>query len=154
MKTAAHWIVTADAHRAHFFECGRTEAGSWALRREQSIERSPDEHEHHRPALLGRGPAPSAVQHFASFGHGVEEEHRRFAREIIASLRRLKPSPAAGVALLAAPAMLGALRAEVGDDARTMPMHAADLTKLAPAELLKHPAVQACLESMAQQAQR
>jgi hypothetical protein len=81
----------------------------------------------------------------------VEEEHRRFARDVTAWLAQdLKEVNANHITVFAPPQFLGLLRNELG---RTPPSPAAhvdlregELTHLRPSELAGHPAVLAVMK--------
>lgn len=149
MSSKSHWIVTADTRRASLFEFTKTPGGAWHAEERRAIQSThEDEHEHHRPSLLGKGPVASEAQHFASWGHEAEEEQRRFARETAEWLAATVPQvEAEHVHLFAAPRTLGLLREEIHrltDHAHLTPrltLHEAELTSLPMAELTRHPAV-------------
>lgn len=143
MKDHAHWIVTADARQATLYACQMAPDGHWHLAQQKTLENQWENyHEHHRPSALGRGPSTNAAQHFASSGHESEEEHRRFARQVGSWLTRaVDELGAEHVSIFAATRFLGLLREELGALSLHMDLHAVELTRLAPTELLSHPAV-------------
>lgn len=154
MSPKPHWIVTADARHARMFELTKAPgAGGWHAQERRAIHSShEDEHEHHRPSALGRGPVASEAQHFASWGHEAEEQRKRFAREtaewLSATLRHLR---AEHVHVFAASQALGLLREEIrrlDDRAHLEPrltLHESELTRLEASELATHPAIVASL---------
>lgn len=106
-----------------------------------------DDHEHHRPSVLGRGPQECAKQRYASFGHEREEEKRRFARDVRAWLSRLESElDARPAAIFAAPRFLGLLREELTGEAGEH-LREGELTSLRPSELAVHPAVVGVLDA-------
>ncbi len=124
-----------------------------------------DEHQHCRPAMLGRasaglapGPGPGAGPRpsYASRGHEKEEERKRFARDIRGWLdTEGRRRGLAVVTVFAAPRVFGDLRtlvdsatiaagdASAGDPGRgpAIDLHELELTRLRPDELARHPAV-------------
>lgn len=146
-----HWIVTADARRASLYICRRVPQGRVHVDLLRTIENAhEDEHEHHRPCVLGRGPAASAAQHCAAPGHGAEEESRRFAREFGAWLGKIAGELNIGaVSVFAPPKFLGVLREEgtvlALNGGTRVNLRDGELTHLKAHELAVHPAVEAAV---------
>jgi protein required for attachment to host cells len=138
-----HWFATADDKLARLFSCNSVHAGRRHVDEHDSLE-NPwlGQHERGRPSALGRGPTRNAAQHFASVGHGSEEERRRFAHDVASWLRQVAADRKLGrICIFAAPRMLGELRNEIGPDGGIFSLHEAELTHLAPEELAEHPGV-------------
>jgi protein required for attachment to host cells len=151
MSAAEYLIATADGRTANLFACTVAPGGRWHCEPRGSIESEWEGyHEHHRPSLLGRGPSPSAAQHFAGTGHDEEEAERRFARDVRAWLGR---EAGAHVTVFAAPRMLGLLRRDLGDAGGRVDLVEGELTRLRAGELVEQPAVRRALEQ-ARTAQR
>jgi protein required for attachment to host cells len=128
-----------------------------------------DEHQHGRPAMLGRtpaglgpGPGPGSGPRpsFASRGHEREEERRRFARDIHQWLdAEGRRRGLARITVFAAPRVFGDLRSLVdpatiaaGDAAAGDPgrgpafrLRELELTRLHDDELARHPEIRAML---------
>jgi protein required for attachment to host cells len=150
MTTPEYWIATADGRKAHLFACRLVAGGRWHCDPRGSIESKWEGyHEHHRPSLLGRGPSPSAAQHFAGTGHELEEEERRFAHDIREWLGR---EARVHVTLFAPPRILGMLRRDLGDLEARVDLHEGELTRLRPNELAEHATVVSVLEQARKQA--
>lgn len=151
MDQRQHWIVTADNRRAALFACRRLPGGGMHVEQLRTIENEHEgEHERHRPALLGgaerrggRGHSSArAAPQSISLGHEVEEEQRRFAREVRDWLANASRELSLGrVNVFAAPRFLGLLRDQMGDRNNTAVLHEGELTHLRPHELATHPAV-------------
>lgn len=141
------WIVTTDLRRAALFSCSRISGNRLHVDERKVLEN--DRHlepEHHRPSTLGgqgRGPEQSAAPHFAGEGHRVEEEHRRFAREVRRWLGEVsKEFSAAHLELFAPARFLGVLREEIAREPGTsVSLHDCELATLRPSQLADHPAV-------------
>lgn len=159
MNVNRHWIVTADNRRASLFSCRKTPGGELNVEHVRTLENAHEnEHEHHRPSSLGgaerRGTKTravgSAAPHSASPGHAVDEEQRRFAHEVAGWLDRAsKELSVEGVAVFAAPHLLGLLRSQKGKIGATTELLEGELTHLRPHELAEHPAVRAAVEAPA-----
>jgi protein required for attachment to host cells len=151
MTPHRHWIMTSDERCAILFLCQRVPPGHWHIEQRKSLEnRWEHYHEAHRPSALGRGPSANAAQHFASLGHEVEEEHRRFAREVSDWLTHaITEFGVEHISIFAASRFLGLLRQELGDLGTQADLLEGELTRLRPSELSIHPAVVNALESHA-----
>jgi len=151
MTQKAHWIVTADERHTHLYSCQKVAGARWHIDQRKTLEnRWENYHEHHRPYSLGRGPSANAAQHFASLGHEVEEEHRRFAREVSDWLTHaIKEFGVEHISIFAASRFLGLLRQELGDLSKQADLHEGELTQLRSHELSTHPAIVNALESQA-----
>ena len=155
MSPPSHWIVTADHRRAAIYELTKTSVGTWHADERRAIESThEDEHEHHRPSLLARGPRPNESGRAASWGHEIEEEQRRFARETASWLSGAIAQLSVGhVHVFAAPGSLGLLREEIArltDHAHLAPhltLHEGELAGLDVGELAKHPAIREALRA-------
>jgi hypothetical protein len=166
---ASHWIVTADSRRARLFSCTRSSLPESPIRLHieevRTLENDQrDEHEHHRPALLGgaersgsiRRSGARAAPHAATVGHDAEEQHRRFAQKIAHWIGTAQELLAPGqqnareVTVFAPARMCGLLRDQFMAVHTPLPhqtklphirVHAAELAGLGPPELAVHPAV-------------
>ncbi|MDX2116336.1 MAG: host attachment protein [Planctomycetota bacterium] len=141
----AYWFVTADERVARLFSCTRTPAGTPHVYEIASIQNGHEmEHERGRPDMLSGGArAPGAggspFPHLAAWKDTEAEENRRFAREVSRwltseSAERKFDRPR----IFAASRFLGLLRKEMPDGAD---LYEAELTRLQPGALAKHPAV-------------
>jgi hypothetical protein len=141
--------VTADERHAALYSCKKTAGAVWHLDPLKTLEnRWENYHERHRPSALGRGPTANAAQHFASLGHEVEEEHRRFARDVRDWLRlAIRALHVGRVSVFAAPHFLGLLREQLADMSGQADFHEAELTRLGAAELAGHQAIMNALDS-------
>jgi len=148
MATRDHWIVTADERQAHLYSCRKVAGRQWHLDRKRSLEsRWEHYHEEHRPSALGRGPTANAAQHFASIGHEPEEEHLRFARDVVEWLpRAMEEFGIDHIRLFAASRFLGLLRKELGALGAQVELHESELTRLQAHELATHAAIIQALE--------
>lgn len=156
MKPESQWIVTADARAAHLYSCMRTPRGELRLDLVRSLENGHEgEHERHRPNLIGGGErrgalgrsSGNAAPHSVSPGHEVEEEHRRFVREVKGWLNHAERElNARHVTVFAAPRVLGMLREQIGTMNSNAHLREGELTQLSPQELSVHPAVKKALD--------
>ncbi len=147
------WFVTADNRAAKLFRCRRTPGGQLNILQDDILENThEDEHEHHRPSLLGgserRGSvgssAAAAAPHTVSRGHDAEEETERFAREIKTWIgHACRDKSLDSLVVFAAPRLLGHLRGQL--DAHTQ-LHEGELATLSTQQLAAHPAVRSALE--------
>jgi protein required for attachment to host cells len=152
-----HWIVTVDGRRASLFACKGTPGGTLHISPVRSLENPHEnEHEHHRPGMLGGGErrgalgrgGGSAAPHSISPGHGAEEETSRFAKEVGDWLSLATEKFETGrLSIFAPPRFLNLLREE-GRNAGVAKgwkgnstFHVGELTHLRPNELAVHPAV-------------
>ncbi len=155
-----YWIVTADARQAHLFSCKHTPGGDLHLDLVRSLQNGHEnEHEHRRPSLLGGGErrggvghaSAGAAPHSVSVGHEVEEEHRRFVREVKGWLHHAERELGVEqVTVFGASKMLGMLREMVGDLSAGVQLREGELTRLTAQELSKHPAVRKVAEASMQ----
>jgi protein required for attachment to host cells len=157
MSTRQHWLLTADDHGAALFSCRTTPRDTPHIDPVRSLTNTHNgEHERRRPSLLGgaerRGAtgrsSASAAPHSVSFGHGAEEERRRFARDLGTWLAQAAREIGADRLIVFAPArLLGLLREEIEPagnvlgPGRHVAYHPVELSRLHPGELAVHPAV-------------
>ncbi len=155
MRDYRIWLVTADNRRATLFACRRLPSGDMHLEQVRAIENQHEgEHERHRPTLLGgaerRGTASRSgarpAPHSTSVGHQVDEEQRRFAREvrdwIETASRDLGWSLADDrISVLAAPRLFGLLRGLIEEVDEMVSLCEGEFAQLAPHELAEHPSV-------------
>ncbi len=156
MNPLSQWIVTTDARAAHLYSCKRTPSGELHLDLVRSLENGHEgEHERHRPSFLGggerRGSAGHSSGHAAprtvSVGHEVDEEQRRFVREVSGWLHHAERElNVKNVTVFAAPKALGLLREHMGGLSSNAQLREGELTQLTPPELSRHPAVRKALE--------
>jgi protein required for attachment to host cells len=145
------WIAMVDERRARLFRCARTRRGTWRVEEREALRSVWEEdHERHRPAILGRGPA-TMPPHEAGWGHEAEEQSRRFAHEVGRWLRaRVERVGADPLTVFAAPRFLGLLREQLPDEwRRGVRFIETELTRLRPHELAEHPVVVSALQRAA-----
>jgi hypothetical protein len=101
-----------------------------------------EDHERGRPSMLQRGPG-TAPPHEAGFGHEEEEEHRRFAHDVVKWLeKQTRRTGSEPLVVFAASRFLGLLRASLPESlARRVVTLDKELSGLTPAALAEHPAV-------------
>lgn len=170
--TPAGWFAVVDAREARLLRLEMAFGDRPHVAEEGRLQsRWEDEHEHGRPAMLGRasaglapGPGPGAGPRpsHASRGHEREEERLRFARDIRGWLdTEGRRRGLANLIVFAAPRVFGDLRslleattvaagdATVGDPGRgpAIALHEAELTHLAADELARHPAIRRAIPS-------
>jgi len=160
MQQHLRWIVTVDGRKATLFSCKMTPGGTLHLDRVRSLDNPHEgEHERHRPSLLGGaerrggrgGSSATAAPHTASFGHELEEEQRRFAREVTGWLSAAgRERGKERISVFAAPRVLGLLREQTDDLGPNVDLREGDLTHLAEHELAEHQAVRNAVTGPAQ----
>jgi protein required for attachment to host cells len=147
MKSETRWVLTADERYAHLYTARPAADGKrWQLERHDSLEsRWEDYHEHRRPTMMDGPPTSASTQHSTQSYSEMEqqEESRRFARDIHRWLgEALKKEHDDGeIIVFAASRFLSPLRNELSSLGDRATLHQAELTRLRPAELAKHPAV-------------
>jgi protein required for attachment to host cells len=147
------WIVTADSRQAALFSCRRTPGGELHIDRERLLEAvEPGQREHHRPDHLSGGERRASVSHSSahaaaqgvSIGHEVEEDQKRFARQVRDWLGRARRDLGADrIVVFAAPRFLGLLREQIGPP---VDLREGSLTSMSTAQLAEHPAVRGALQ--------
>lgn len=167
---SAEWFAVVDERHARLLRMDVVFGDRPHVAEEARLEsRWEDEHQHGRPAMLGRasaglapGPGPGAGPRpsFASRGHEQQEERRRFARDIRGWLdAEGRRRGLAELTVFAAPRVFGDLRdlvdpaaiaagdAAAGDPGRgpAIRLQELELTRLHADELARHPAVQAAM---------
>ncbi|MFG0326642.1 MAG: host attachment protein [Phycisphaerales bacterium JB037] len=140
---ATRWFVTVNDKEARLYSCHPVSRGRLHVDEEGRLGNGwRDQHERGRPSALGRGPTANAAQHFASVGHGEEEERRRFARDVSSWLREASDDRSFGrVCVFASPKMLGELRHALDDASDWITLEQTELAHLSEADLAEHPAV-------------
>ncbi|TVQ34504.1 MAG: hypothetical protein EA376_00090 [Phycisphaeraceae bacterium] len=143
MRKTTHWFVTADDRCAKLYSLRDVRGGRRRVSEHESVRSDwEDYHERGRPNPLGRGPSANAAQGFAARGHQDQEERNRFARDVKAWIEsRMKEREINRISVFAAPRMLGALRAEFGDDPPGVSLHEGEFTPLHAHQLAEHPAI-------------
>ena len=155
MDSQPRWIVTADARRATLFACRNVAGAGVQVEQVRSLKNPhEDEHEHQRPALLGgaersgspRSASSHAAPHSVAPGHEVEEERRRFARDVRDWLSdNVDSMGIRHVMLFAPPRFLGLLRLHISDRDDRTDLVEGDIAQLSAEQLAVHPAVLAML---------
>jgi hypothetical protein len=158
MNAHQQWIVTTDSRHAKIYSWQRTPGGEVHIEELRAIRNEHEaEHERGRPSELGishTGAPGRGVPQGGAQGHTSEEEHRKFARELIGRggwlCRTIEELQAERVHLFAATRFLGLLREVMATQPgrgcgraieEHVEFHDADLTHLKPHELAVHPAV-------------
>lgn len=142
------WIATVDSRRARMFRCRPTEQHGWRLEEAEVALRNPweDAHERGRPSYLPKAPQ-AGPQTSAGEDRQEEEAQRRFARNVASwidgSLRKVENPP---LVCFCPAKILGEIRDSLPQQSRSQVRFCQlELSKLHPAQLAEHPAVNSAL---------
>ena len=134
------WVCAVDAGRGRLLRCEVVPPGRCHVDEQETIDWNWEAHQHGRPSPR----AGKNSNSYASEGHEVEEDLKRFARQAAAWLeQKLDQHQMKELVLFAPPRFLGALRrvcpARLDGCLRE---HEADLTNHSAGTLSRHPAIQ------------
>ena len=141
------WIALTDARRARLIRLHLRDDGNWAGEEVGEIINSfEQDHERHRPDMLGRSPAGGFST--ANTGREVDEQHRRFAAQIAEwLLNEHRKGQFARLELFASPRFLGTLREKLPHQLRSIiEDHDKDLSMLSMNDVITHPEVARLLQ--------